>query len=334
QDNDLVAATAGRSFWILDDVGALQSAPISSATIAMVQPKDTYLLFGGSTDKPVPGLGQNPKQGVTVDYYLGQKADSTELILEVLQNNEVIRSYSSKKPEEFSSWPGGPSKPEVLPAKQGYNRFTWDFRKESLPAVDKVFVYGNYEGSRVAPGTYGLRLTLGEAVSETSVGVLPNPKVEASEADYLEQQQMLNQIAATITAMHVAVNQMRSAKNQLTAYEKLLKENTAAEELVSKGKALLERINTWEEQLIQPKQKTFQDVINFHNQLNAEFMELRSYVDAAEPKVTQGAKERMSDLMAQWNRFDQEKNAIVATEMNAYNTLYKSLNLPAIILDK
>ncbi|MGB5699607.1 VPS10 domain-containing protein [Muriicola sp.] len=334
QDNDLVVATAGRSFWILDDVGALQSAPISSATIAMVQPKDTYLLFGGSTDKPVPGLGQNPKQGVTVDYYLGQKADSTELILEVLQNNEVIRSYSSKKPEEFSSWPGGPSKPEVLPAKQGYNRFTWDFRKESLPAVDKVFVYGNYEGSRVAPGTYGLRLTLGEAVSETSVGVLPNPKVEASEADYLEQQQMLNQIAATITAMHVAVNQMRSAKNQLTAYEKLLKENTAAEELVSKGKALLERINTWEEQLIQPKQKTFQDVINFHNQLNAEFMELRSYVDAAEPKVTQGAKERMSDLMAQWNRFDQEKNAIVATEMNAYNTLYKSLNLPAIILDK
>ena len=134
--------------------------------------------------------------------------------------------------------------------------------------------------------------------------------------------------------MHEAVNQMRSAKSQLTAYEKLLKENTAAEDLVSKGKELLERINTWEEQLIQPKQKTFQDVINFHNQLNAEFMELREYVDAAEPKVTQGAKERMADLMAQWNRFEQEKNAIVATEMNAYNALYKSLNLPAIILDK
>ncbi len=333
QDNDLVVATAGRSFWILDDVGALQSSPISSTSITIVQPKDTYLLFGGSTDNPVPGLGQNPKQGVTIDYYLGQKLDSAELTLEVLQNNEVIRTYSSKKPKDFSSWPGGPSKPEVLPAKQGYNRFTWDFRKESLPAVDKVFVYGNYEGSRVAPGTYGLRLTLGEAVSETTVNVLPNPKVSATAAEYEEQQMFLDQIAKAITDMHEAVNQMRSAKNQLSAYEKLLKDNDAAKDLVDKGKELLERINTWEENLIQPKQKTFQDVINFHNQLNAEFMNLRDYVDAAEPKVTNGARERLADLLVNWSTFEQEKNAIVATEMNAYNALYKSLNLPAIILE-
>jgi photosystem II stability/assembly factor-like uncharacterized protein len=334
QDNDLVVATAGRSFWILDDVGALQSAPMTNITLALVKPKNTYLLFGGSTDKPVPGLGQNPKQGVTIDYYLGQRLDSMELSLEVLQNNEVIRTYSSKKAKKFSSWPGGPSKPEVLPAKKGYNRFTWDFRKESLPAVDKVFVYGSYEGSRVAPGTYSLRLTLDEAVSETTVNILPNPKVEATTAEYMEQQQVLGQIASTITEIHEAVSQMRSAKGQLTAYEKLLKDNVAAEELVAKGKELLERINTWEENLIQPKQKTFQDVINFHNQLNAEFMELREYVDAAEPKVTQGAKERMADLLGQWSTFEKEKNDIVATEMNAYNSLYKSLKLPAIIMDK
>ena len=332
QDNDLVVATAGRSFWILDDVGALQSAPMSISTLAVVKPKNTYLLFGGSTDKPVSGLGQNPKQGVTVDYYLGQKLDSMELILEVLHNNEVIRTYSSKKPKDFSSWPGGPSKPEVLPAKKGYNRFTWDFRKDDLPAVDKVFVYGSYAGSRVAPGIYGLRFTLGEAVSETTVNILPNPKVKATAAEYAEQQKILDQIAASITDIHEAVNQMRSAKNQLTAYEKLLKDNKEAEDLVAKGTELLERINTWEENLIQPKQKTFQDVINFHNQLNAEFMELRSYIDAAEPKVTQGAKERLADLLGQWSSFEQEKNAIVATEMNAYNALYKSLNLPAIIL--
>jgi predicted nuclease with TOPRIM domain len=334
QDNDLVVATAGRSFWILDDVGAIQSAPVTNTSVAIIQPKNTYLLFGGSTDKPVPGLGQNPKQGVTVDYYLGQKLDSVELTLEVLQNNEVIRTYSSKKPKDFSSWPGGPSKPEVLPAKKGYNRFTWDFRKDDLPSVDKVFVYGSYAGSRVAPGAYALRLTLGENVSETTVNVLPNPKVEATTADYAEQQKVLDQIASAITSIHEAVNQMRSAKNQLYAYEKLLKDNEEAKDLVDKGKELLERINSWEENLIQPKQKTFQDVINFHNQLNAEFMNLRDYVDAAEPKVTQGARERLADLLGQWSIFEQEKNAIVATEMNAYNALYKSLNLPAIIIEK
>jgi uncharacterized protein YwqG len=186
----------------------------------------------------------------------------------------------------------------------------------------------------VAPGTYGLRLTWGETVSETTVNVFPNPKVAATAADYAEQQEVLDKIASTITEMHEAVNQMRSAKGQLAAYEKLLKDNAAAEELVKKGKELKERINTWEENLIQPKQKTFQDVINFHNQLNAEFMNLREYVDAAEPKVTRGARERLADLLGQWGTFEQEKNAIVATEMNSYNALYKSLNLPAIIMEE
>ncbi|TDQ33045.1 VPS10 domain-containing protein [Zeaxanthinibacter enoshimensis] len=333
QDNDLVLATAGRSFWILDDVGAIQNAPITNKSIELVPPKDTYLLFGGSTDKPVTGLGQNPRQGVTIDYYLGQKADSTELTLEVLQDGEVIRTYSSKKQEDFKSWPGGPSKPEVLPAKKGYNRFTWDFRKESLPAVDKVFVYGNYDGSRVAPGTYQLRLTFGSETSETEVNVLPNPNIDATAQDYKEQQEMLDKIAQTISDMHEAVNQMRSAKSQLKTYTDLLEGREEADTLLTKGKELVERINTWEENLIQPAQKTFQDVINFNNRLNAEFMNLRDYVDAAEPKVTQGARERMQDLQSQWKVYEQEKEAIVKTEMAAYNSLYNSLGLPAIILE-
>ena len=127
---------------------------------------------------------------------------------------------------------------------------------------------------------------------------------------------------------------MRSVKSQLEHYAKLLKENGQAKGLVEKGKSLIKRIDTWEENLIQPKQKTFQDVINYHNQLNAEFMELKSYVDAAEPKVTQGAKERLTDLLAFWNTYASERDAIVKTEMNDYNETYKTLGLPAVILSE
>ena len=70
------------------------------------------------------------------------------------------------------------------------------------------------------------------------------------------------------------------------------------------------------------------------NQLNADFMHLKGFVDVAEPKVTAGAKERLRDLLAAWSTYEQEKNAIVATEMNAYNEMYKSLDLPAIILNE
>ena len=332
QDNDLVVATAGRSFWILDDIGAIQNSYDTAETLKIVQPKPSYRILGGSTEKPVPGLGQNPKSGVTLDYYLPKKLDSTELKLEVLESGKVIRSYTNQKPKDFKSWPGGPPKPQVLPSKKGYNRFTWDFHREAIPAIDKVFVFGDYRGSRVAPGAYILRLSLGDTTVETTATVLPNPKITASTAAYNDQQQLLAQIEATIVHMHEAVNQMRSAKAQLNAYDKLLKDNESAKALLEKGEQLRERIKIWEENLIQPKQKTFQDVINFHNQLSADFMHLKGFVDVAEPKVTEGAKERLKDLMAAWKTYENEKTAIVEKEMTAFNELFKALDLPAIIL--
>ncbi|QBA63153.1 VPS10 domain-containing protein [Muriicola soli] len=334
QDNDLVVATAGRSFWILDDVGSIQVAPVSAASLQVIKPKDTYLLFGGSTDRPIPGLGQNPKQGVTIDYFLNNKADSVPLTLEVMKNRETIRLYSSKEDKDFKSWPGGPSKPEVLPAKKGYNRFTWDFRKDPLPAVDKVFVYGNYAGSRVGPGVYQLRFSLGDEVSETSVTVMPNPNVDFSAADYQEQQQMLTNIESMITSIHRAVNEMRSVRDQVKAYKKRLSGKGKAKDLLATGDSLIARIDKWEKNLIQPRQKTFQDVINYNNKLNAELMNLKDYVDAAEPKVTEGAKERFQDLQKQWVRFEMEWDLIVRTEMLLFNTIYESLELPALITER
>ena len=256
---------------------------------------------------------------MTIDYYVPKKLDTTELKLEVLQGGKVIRTYTNQKPKDFKSWPGGPPKPQVLPSKKGYNRFTWDFRKEAIPAIDKVFVFGDYAGAAVAPGIYTLRLSADGETVETIAEVLANPKIEASQADYAEQQSVLNQIENAIGNMHEAVNQMRSAKNQLKSYKKLLTDNEAAKELLAKGDSLTKRITTWEEHLIQPKQKTFQDVINFHNQLNADFMHLKGFVDVAEPKVTEGAKERLRDLLAAWNTYDKEKTDIVETEMAAFN---------------
>lgn len=333
-DNDLIAATAGRSFWILDDLGAIQTSLNPATKLSIVTPKPSYRIFNGSTDKPVQGLGQNPKSGVTFDYYLPGKLDSTELKLEVLSGGKVIRTITNQPVKDFKSWPGGPSKPAVLPSLKGYNRFTWDFSRESVIPVDQVFAYGGYQGARVAPGTYTLRLSMGDESVETNAVVLADPNVEGTPADYAEQQSVLVKIDETINSMHKGVNQIRKAKNQLKTYKDLLKDNEKAKGLLENGDKLLERITTWEEKLIQPNQKTFQDVINFRNQLNAEFMHLKGFVDVAEPKVTNGAKERLRDLLAQWKTYEDEKNAIVNDGMKAYNDIFKSLEIPAIILSE
>ena len=125
---------------------------------------------------------------------------------------------------------------------------------------------------------------------------------------------------------------MRSAKKQLSQYASLLKDNEKAKDLLDKGKELSKRIDTWERILIQPDQKTFQDVINFNNMLNAQLLHLRGYLDVADPKVTKGAKDRLMDLKADWNVYEDERDAIVNSEMAAYNKAFEALNLPAIIL--
>ncbi|MGH1384510.1 VPS10 domain-containing protein [Kordia sp.] len=332
QDNDLVAATSGRGFWILDDLAVLQSMTTENKTVQLFTPKPSYRIFGGTS--MAVGQGTNPRSGVTFDYYLDKDADTLDLKLEVLQGTKVIRTYTNKKPKKFRSWPGGPAKPEVLPSKKGYNRFTWDFSRAALPSINKVFVFGGLAGSSVAPGNYTLRLTLdGESV-ETKATILPNPAVKSTPQDFAEQQEMLVTIETTVRDMHESVNQMHSAKTQLNTYAKLLKDNDAAEPLIEKGEALLKRINSWEENLIQAEQKTFQDVINFNNKLNAQLIVLLRYIDQPNPKVTQGAKQRLNDLLNDWQAYTNERDAIINTEMNAYNKLYKSLNIPALILEK
>lgn len=118
QDNDLVAATAGRSFWILDDLGAIQNGYDTTKAIKIVEPKPSYRIFGGSQDKPIQGLGQNPKSGVTIDYYLPKKMDSTELKLEILHDGKVIRTYTNQKPKKFKSWPEDHQSPKYFRAKK------------------------------------------------------------------------------------------------------------------------------------------------------------------------------------------------------------------------
>ena len=127
---------------------------------------------------------------------------------------------------------------------------------------------------------------------------------------------------------------MRSAKSQLEGYAKLLKDNERAKSLIENGESLIKRIVSWEENLIQSKQKTFQDVINYNNKLNAQLIHLKGYIDAAEPKLTKGAKERWADLQNDWIVYENERKAIVNKEMKAYNTAFKALKLPAIIMPK
>ncbi len=334
RNNDLLAATAGRSFWIMDDLTALQQVRMEMVKPLLLKPASTPLFTGGYSEETIPGQGQNPKSGVAIGYYLPADMDSTEIRLDIRSGDELIRSYTNKKPEDFSSWPGGPSPPLVLPSGKGFHRIYWDFRREALPAVKNVFIFGGYAGSRVGPGTYDLRLTIGETVLDQTVEVSANPMYAEHAEAYSGQQELLARLDGITRELIEGVNTLRSACEQVNAHQKYLGDRDGFEDLIQAGDSLNGAIKEWEESLVQPKQKTFQDVINFPNQLISELLYVKEAVDSSDPRVTEGARSRAMDLLNQAGALKGGMNRILRSEMAEYNRLYREKGLSGIIMEE
>jgi len=334
KDNDLVAATSGRGFWILDDLSPLQQlkANPDSTKMAIVQPAPTVKFTLSSGAGPLSG--QNPMAGVTFDYYLPHSwTDSSELKLEVLDSKgNIIRTISNQKDKTYKRWEGGPPPPQMIPSKKGLNRVNWDLRRATLPAVENVFVFGDHRGSTVAPGTYTLRLTSENQTVETTCEVLSDPRINADGKVYQQQQTMLMQVENSVKDIHKSVNRLRAVKAQLKSRMEILEKIQGVEDLLEKGKAVQKSIATWEKKLIQPDSKTFQDVINFKNQLNSELLIIKDVLDAADPRPTDGAKLRLRETVLVWKALKQEMERIITEEVGGFNKMYSDKKLPILIL--
>lgn len=335
KDNDLIAATSGRAFWILDDLSALQQSmgDPDTSRLHLFAPKSTYrFTLAGGFEKG--NIGQNPRPGVTFDYYLPhQLSDSARITLEVLdESGQVIRSYSNQKDKDYKSWIGAPPPAQLLPAKPGLNRSYWNLGRETLPSVEGVLVMGQLTGSLVGPGTYTLRMNLDGTTVDQEVLVLADPRLEVTAEEWAQQQEMLVNMESAIREIHRSVGNMRTVRDQLNSRLELLDEMDGSGELQKRGKEALEAIESWEQQLIQPRQKDPQDVINFENQLSAEFNMLRARVDTYDPRPTGGARKRLEDLNAMWMQLNQEKEQIIQTDVAVFNTLYAELKYPALIV--
>ena len=102
--------------------------------------------------------------------------------------------------------------------------------------------------------------------------------------------------------------------------------------MIKKAKEIDEKLKNWEQNLIQPNQKTFQDVINFNNKLNAEWMYLKDFVDSEIPEVTQGAMDRHKDLKLQWNKQKAALDQIIEEDFKAFGDLFNAADVPALII--
>ena len=187
-----------------------------------------------------------------------------------------------------------------------------------------------YRGAMVPPGEYKAVLTAKGQRSEVPVSLLPNPLIQGlTQADWADQNMVLDRISTDIADVHGNINTMRKAKTQLNNQAETYSGVKGADTLVNEAKRIAKSIDDWESNVLETRSKGGQDLINYAGKLNLEFFSLYGYVDVPDPRVTAGAKERLADLEKQWAG-EKAKLGPIKESIAKYNALVKSKQFAAI----
>jgi photosystem II stability/assembly factor-like uncharacterized protein len=335
KDDDLVVATHGRSFWVLDDVTPLRqlSAQSTNADVILYQPQTALRLFYPQEFDRRQPVGDNPPPGAIIDYYL-KTEPKDEVVLEVLDaQGKVVRRISSKEKKENEQppeWPDRVEKVKTIPAKEGMNRFAWDLRMNDPIQVPGAF-YGG-EGPRgplVPPGDYQVKLTAGGKSQTAPLHLVIDPRMKGAEADVQKNFALAAQVKDRISQLHQAINEIRETKNQIKALHTRYGENDQMKDALKAADAAARKMSEVEEQLIQVNAKGSEATLAFPSMLNERFDSI-SHLIESDHAPTQGQLDIFKMLNDQLDVQLQKWTQIKAEDVPKVNTLTKSLDLPAL----
>ncbi len=367
KNNDLVVATHGRSFWILDDITSLRqyndSIPQQEAHL-FTPAAASHTVFVGSPFAAGGNVGKNPPAGAVIDYWLktslkkpdkkeaagsssdesqakteagksdGEKNEAPKITLEILDSSgKTIRKFPKKEEpadEEENFFNRGGSS-ETLPADAGLNRFVWDLRYEGATKVPKAPVWGgNTNGPVALPGTYQVRLTVLGKSYTAPLEITPDPRLTTTQADLTKQFDLLLKIRDAVTETDDTILQIRDLREQINAVNKHVGNDPREKAIVDAGKSLNKKMTEIEEVLIQTKAKSGQDVLNYPVRLNNHLVALSGVVGSASTAPTQQSYEVFDMLSKQLDEQLAKWKEIVSTDVPAYNNLVRQQEVPAL----
>ncbi len=326
---DLVASTEGRSFWILDDVTAIAtSRGVRPAADAVLLPARSALL-GRWANPPTDGFGRNPPNGATMTYFLKSAPDSATVISLDFKDAQgrLLRSYSTK-PATGQSALGPPAAARpALPAKAGTNRFTWDLREETPTRSAGLLGPGQQRGRRVSAGRYSATLTWKGSVTSSSTvsfDVRRDPRAEPmADADVARVHALLGSLTAALDDLNSTVNELRDARDQVGRAAEKSKEAPNKAAIDSAATSIKGSVDALENELVQPKSKTFQDVINFRNGLSEQIINLQEALEESDAPATGGMEGRREELDVQWREKRAKADRILDVDVGNFNKLLK-----------
>jgi photosystem II stability/assembly factor-like uncharacterized protein len=321
RQNNLVAATQGRGFWVLDDLFVVHQASeeIAAKPLHVYRPHTTNML----PRAPEAGRfeGKNPSRDVPFYYFIRDEIEG-ELSIDILDDaGTVIRHYSSEESDHDRCRIGNmdPRRPFEIkyPAtKQGLNKWGWDLRREGIRCIPDIALFAGFSGPRVAPGRYRARFQIGEYEDTVEFTVAQDPRSPASDADIREWGARLKEVSALMNDILTNLYDLRVAREQIKA---LMTDHPDDDQLHSMGEAAVSEIGAWEARITQLKHETYEDEDAWETMLAGQLRYLMDVIDRTGAPVTDGAMTRLADLEAEWQTRQEELRRISEERIRPIN---------------
>jgi photosystem II stability/assembly factor-like uncharacterized protein len=327
---DLVIATQGRSFWILDDLSPLRQIDQAMGidTPHLFTPAEAYrarLSGGGPDGRP---------SGAIFYYYLPELPEASVALQILDATGDVLRTYTWVPGEGEDGEPpfertlDGDS----IPATVGLNRANWDLRLGHPELVDGAVIWGFTGGPQVVPGSYQVRLSVGDWTATLPLELLPDPRLGLSVDDQAAQYDLMLQIRRSLQESHQAVEKLRAVREQLEDRAERAEEAGFGEELPALADSAVARLTRIEDRLVQTKNESGQDPLNFPPMLDNQLAYLYGYVGFSDGAPTAGAVARYSDLVTELNAHVQELEDVLDGPVADFNDALRTKDVPGVIV--
>jgi photosystem II stability/assembly factor-like uncharacterized protein len=334
KNDDLVLATHGRAFWILDDVSPLRqfADSVAQEDMHLYQPATAYRVHSGDAPAHLSFAGKNPPNGAVIYFYLKpapkpemkQEVKKDEVKIEILDaSGSVIRTFSSNKNESLDEPPDpDDKKPEKqIKPEEGLNRFVWDLHYEEANRVPNYFLWEYGDGAKgplAVPGNYQVRLTANGKSATAPFEVKIDPRVTTSQADLEKQFKLEMDLREQLNRVYDAVNQIQDVRDQLDGLKQRLVPGDSTKTLFDGASALDAKLIAVRDPLINFKITASEDSLAYAPGIDAKLaflsMSVAGFADSAptesEYQEFDKLKKQTDELLARW---DQVRNADITT---------------------
>jgi len=333
---DLIAATSGRSFWILDDLALIRQYKNETSTFKLFNAEPAMLVNGysemdGNGDGTNPYSGVNPATGLVVYYQLPELKTTDNLTMEIKDaQGNLVRSFTSIKDSTSAQYDGAPPADPTLSKSKGLNRFVWNLRYPSMSGVPNVYVESNYHGHKAIPGKYSMTLKAGTQTATTNFEILSNPLYPTDAKTYQEYHTLMSMMEGEVTKMHNLVNAINEKRIQLEGVITTIPTEEKYTALKNDGKALVQKMKQWDEDMVQRKSIAYDDVENFPNKFTANYLFMLNHAESDIPKVTKPTKDRLAELTTEWTKLKSRADEILDKDIPAINKQLWSAGIGAV----